>query len=163
MRNITGPGIRYPRGLNSTLFMVEAGDDIRLPLARHRLPAGIRGSSPGAVKSTGRRLECGRFDRDAIFRIPVTSVPRSLSEWIDFLYGPIFRVIGFFYRIYSANRARVDRLRENARVAGLLRALAVIVLIGWILVWYLAPDERRHRLTEEIKQTLGMEQPSAGN
>ena len=143
--------------------MVEARGDFAVPAGWHRLPAGIHGSRPGAVKSTGRRLECGRFDRAAIFRIPVTSVPRSFAEWIDFLYGPFFRVIGFFYRIYSANRARFDRLRENARVAGLLRALAVIVLIGWILVWYLAPDERRHRLTEEIKQTLGMELPTAGN
>lgn len=85
------------------------------------------------------------------------------AKWIDFLYGPFFRVIGFFYRIYSANRARVDRLRENHRVASLLRALTVIVLLGWILVWALAPDDDRHRLTDEIKQTLGLEAPSAGN
>ena len=90
-------------------------------------------------------------------------MPRTFKEWIEFLYGPIFRVIGFFYRIYVANRARVDRLRENDRVAGLLRALTIIVLVGWLLVWALAPEDNRHRLTEEIKQTLGMETPSAGN
>jgi len=88
-------------------------------------------------------------------------VARSVSQWIEFLYGPIFRVIGFFYRVYTANRARLNRMLGNARVAGLLRALAIVVLIGWILVWYLAPDESRNRLTDEIKQTLGMDDRSA--
>ena len=86
---------------------------------------------------------------------------RSVSQWIEFLYGPIFKVIGFFYRIYTANRARLDRVLSNARVAGLLRALAVIVLIGWILVWYLAPEDSRHRLTDEIKQIFGLQDQPA--
>jgi len=84
-------------------------------------------------------------------------VARSVSQWIEFLYGPIFKVIGFFYRVYTANRARLDRVLGNARIAGLLRALAVIVLIGWILVWALAPEDSRHRLTEEVKQAFGMD------
>ena len=90
-------------------------------------------------------------------------MPRSFKEWIEFLYGPIFRVIGFFYRVYIANRARVDRLLQNQRVASLLRALTVILLLGWILVWALAPDDDRHRLTDEIKQTLGLDSPPADN
>lgn len=93
----------------------------------------------------------------------MTGVARSFSQWIDFLYGPIFRVIGWFYRVYIANRARVARLRENARVAVLLRALTLFVLIAWILVWYLASDESRHRLTDEVKQTLGLEGPPPGD
>jgi len=101
-----------------------------------------------------------RFD-SLLCRFPVTGVARSVSQWIEFLYGPIFRVIGFFYRIYTANRARLDRVLGNARVAGLLRALAVLLLIGWILVWYLAPEDNRHRLTDEIKQTFGMDDQSA--
>jgi len=88
-------------------------------------------------------------------------VARSVSQWIDFLYGPIFRVIGFFYRVYTANRARVDRLLGNARVAGLMKALAILVLICWILVWYLAPEESRRLLTDEIKQTLGLDERPA--
>ena len=91
------------------------------------------------------------------------AVPRTFKEWIDFLYGPFFRVIGFFYRTYSANRARFARLRENARVAAILRALTVLVLLGWILVWLLAPDEIGDRLTDEVKQTLGLDAPSAGD
>lgn len=88
-------------------------------------------------------------------------MPRSVSEWIEFLYGPIFRVIGFFYRVYTANRARLNRVLRMPRVASLLRALAIIVLIGWILVWYLAPEESRHVLTDEIKRSLGLDDQSA--
>ena len=163
MPNITGSGGRHPKALDSILFIIDARCGFTALFGWRRLPAQARGAGSGAVKIGGRRLECGPFDRGAIFRMPVTAVPRSFAEWIEFLYGPFFRVIGFFYRIYSANRARFERLRENARVAGLLRALAVIVLIGWILVWYLAPDERRHRLTEEVKQTLGLDQRSREN
>jgi hypothetical protein len=88
-------------------------------------------------------------------RIADFPVNKSLSEWIDFLYGPIFRVIGFFYRVYTANRARVERFKQTAGIATVLRALTVLVLIGWILVWYFAPDESRDRLSDEIRKTLG--------
>ena len=77
------------------------------------------------------------------------------AKWIDFLYGPFFRVIGFFYRIYSANRARVERLKASKRVAALLRLLAVVVLVGWILIWLFASEDSRNRLTQEVKQTIG--------
>jgi hypothetical protein len=82
-------------------------------------------------------------------------VNKSFSEWIDFLYGPIFRVIGFFYRVYTANRARFERFKQSAGIATALRALAVLILIGWILVWYFAPDDSRDRLSEEIRKTFG--------
>jgi len=87
---------------------------------------------------------------------------KTFSEWIDFLYGPIFRLVGFFYRVYTANRERFRRLRENARVAGLLQALAVLILVAWIGVWYLAGDEDRQRLTDEVKQTLGIDDAPTG-
>lgn len=74
---------------------------------------------------------------------------------IDYLYGPYFKVIGFFYRIFSANRARVERLKSSARVAAVLRFLTVVVLLGWILVWMFASEDSRNRLTEEMKQTIG--------
>ena len=88
---------------------------------------------------------------------------KSFSQWVDFLYGPIFRVIGFFYRTYTANRARVARIRENAGVAVVLRVLAVLLLVGWILVWYFAPDESRDRLADEIRQIFGEYGESSGN
>lgn len=83
------------------------------------------------------------------------TVPRSFSEWIEFLYGPLFRVIGFFYRTYKANRDRVSAIMAREKVAALMKFLAILFLLGWILVWLFATDESRTRLTDEIKQTIG--------
>lgn len=77
------------------------------------------------------------------------------ARWMEFLFGPMLRVIGFFYNSYTANRARAARLRANATVAAFLKVLAVLVLVGWILIWMFASDESRNRLTEEVKQTIG--------
>ena len=77
------------------------------------------------------------------------------AKWIDFLYGPFFRVIGFFYRIFSANRARFERIKASRRVAGFMKFMAVAVLLGWILIWLFASEDSRSRLTQEIKQTIG--------
>ena len=83
------------------------------------------------------------------------------AKWIDFLYGPFFRVIGFFYRTYTANRARVGRIMASPWVSRFFRALAVAVLLGWILVWLFASEESRNRLTEEVKQTIGFDSKTA--
>ena len=78
-----------------------------------------------------------------------------LQQWIDFLYGPIFKLIGFFYRIYKANRDRVARLTSRQKMASLLQNGAVILLIAWILIWFFASDESRNRLTEEVQESIG--------
>jgi len=78
-----------------------------------------------------------------------------LQQWIDFLYGPIFKVIGFFYRIYKTNRDRVTRLTSRKKVASLLQNAAVILLIAWILIWFFASDESRNRLTQEVQESIG--------
>jgi hypothetical protein len=78
-----------------------------------------------------------------------------LQRWIDFLYGPIFKVIGFFYRIYRANRDRVATLTGREKVASLLQNGAVILLIVWILIWFFASDESRNRLTQEVQESIG--------
>lgn len=83
------------------------------------------------------------------------TVPRSFSEWIEFLYGPLFRVIGFFYRTYKSNRDRVAAIMAKEKVSALMKFLAILFLLGWILVWLFASDESRTRLTDEIKQTIG--------
>jgi hypothetical protein len=80
---------------------------------------------------------------------------------INFLYGPWFWIIGLFYRTYSANRARLERFKANQGVASLLRALTVIFFVAWILVWYLASDADRSRLTDEVRQTIGGFEPGA--
>jgi len=84
-------------------------------------------------------------------------VRKSYAKWIDFLYGPFFKVIGFFYRSYTANRARVEALKANARVAVFLKAITVLVLVGWILTWFFASEESRTRLADEVKQSIGFD------
>lgn len=81
---------------------------------------------------------------------------KSYAKWINFLYGPFFRVIGFFYRTYTANRARVAALKANQKVAAFLKILAVLVLVGWILTWFFASEESRQRLTDDVKQSIGI-------
>lgn len=80
---------------------------------------------------------------------------KSYPKWIEFLYGPYFKVIGFFYRTYTANRARMEKFKAQEKVAALLKLLAVAVLVGWILTWFFASDESRNRLTDEVKQSIG--------
>lgn len=81
--------------------------------------------------------------------------PKSYPKWVEFLYGPFFSVIGFFYRTYTANRARFTRLTASQKVSSFLRFLAVAILLVWILVWLFASDESRSRLSDEIKKSLG--------
>jgi hypothetical protein len=83
----------------------------------------------------------------------------KFSRIIQFLYGPYFKVVGFFYRIYAANRARVERLKANQTFSALLRGLTVLMLVGWILIWLFASDESRTGLVDEVKQSIGVSDP----
>ena len=83
----------------------------------------------------------------------------KFSRVINFLYGPYFKVVGFFYRIFSANRARVERLRANQTFAAILKGLTLLVLVGWILIWLFASDEDRTRLVDEVRQSIGVSIP----
>ena len=78
---------------------------------------------------------------------------------MQFLYGPYFKVVGFFYRIYTANRERVERLKANQTFSALLRGLTVLVLVGWILIWMFASDDSRIGLVDEVKQSIGVSAP----
>ena len=85
----------------------------------------------------------------------------KFSRIIQFLYGPYFKVTGFFYRIYTANRARVERLKANQTFSALLRGLTLLVLVGWILIWIFASDESRTGLVDEVRQSIGVSDPKA--
>lgn len=102
-----------------------------------------------------RRVECSVASAGSGFPNRIHIVNKSLSKWINFLYGPFFRVIGFFYRSYQANRARIAKLKANSKVSAFLKIMAMLILVGWILIWFFASDESRTRLTDEIKQTIG--------
>ena len=86
---------------------------------------------------------------------PGNVVAKPYHQWIQFLYGPIFKVIGFFYRAYTTNRGRVENLKSREKIASFIRNAAVIILLAWILIWYLAPEGSSDRLAEEVKQTIG--------
>jgi hypothetical protein len=86
---------------------------------------------------------------------------KKYARWIEFLYGPFFRVIGFFYRSYTANRARVERIKSHEGFAAFLKIVTVLVLVGWILIWMFASEESRNRLTDEVKQTIGGSEPDS--
>jgi hypothetical protein len=88
-------------------------------------------------------------------------VQTKFSRIIQFLYGPYFKVTGFFYRIYSANRARVERLKANQIFSALLRGLTLLVLVGWILIWMFASEESRIGLLDEVRQSIGVSGPKA--
>lgn len=94
--------------------------------------------------------------------IPVTNpVQTKFSRIVQFLYGPYFKVVGFFYRIYSANRAHVERLKANQTFAALLRGLTLLVLVGWILIWVFAADDSGIGLLDEVRQSIGISDPQA--
>jgi len=83
------------------------------------------------------------------------------SKIVNFLYGPYFKVAGFFYRIYTANRARVERLKANQIFSVLLKGFTVLVLLAWILIWMFASDESRTRLVDDVRQSIGFSAPQA--
>jgi len=86
---------------------------------------------------------------------------KRYQRWIQFLYGPFFIVIGFFYRIYKSNRDRVEGLKSGDKISFILRHATLVILAIWLLVWYLAPEGSSDRLAEEVKQTIdGMKIPS---
>jgi hypothetical protein len=88
-------------------------------------------------------------------------VQTKFSRIIQFLYGPYFKVTGFFYRIYAANRGRVERLKANQIFSALLRGLTLLVLVGWILIWIFASEESRIGLLDDVRQSIGASDPEA--
>ena len=86
---------------------------------------------------------------------------KRYQQWIQFLYGPFFIVIGFFYRIYKSNRDRVEGLKTGDKISFILRHATLVILAIWLLIWYLAPEGSSDRLADEVKQTIdGMKIPS---
>ena len=87
--------------------------------------------------------------------IYIINVRKAYPKWVIFLYGPIFRVIGFFYRVYTANRTRLQKLKANETVSSLIKFTTILILLGWLLTWYLASEESRDSLVDDVKQSIG--------
>jgi hypothetical protein len=83
-------------------------------------------------------------------------VQKRYSRWIEFLYAPFFKVIGFIYRAYTTNRARIEKLKANEKVSSFIRFMAMAILVGWILIWYFASEQSRTRLVDDVKQSIGI-------
>ena len=67
----------------------------------------------------------------------------------------MIRVVAFIYRTFTANRRRIATLKANEIVASGIRYLAVLILLGWILIWFFASEESRGRLSNEVRQLIG--------
>ena len=74
--------------------------------------------------------------------------------WYSLLLGPPFRLIGFFYRAYTSNRERLSQLVSRPRVSSIVRYVFTLTLFLWIVIWLLASEESRNRLTEAVKQNF---------
>jgi hypothetical protein len=72
--------------------------------------------------------------------------------WYSLLFGPPFKLIGFFYRSYQSNRKRLAQFLSSPRVSSLIRYALVLTLFLWISIWLLASEESRNRLTETARQ-----------
>jgi hypothetical protein len=77
------------------------------------------------------------------------SVDRK-TNWVRILFGPSLAVIGFFYRSYQSNRARLSHFMAQPRVASVFKVLVVVTFLAWIGIWMLANDESRNRLTDAV-------------
>ena len=107
------------------------------------------------VKAAGLKVRYGPRSRPQRLPKIEKKVQKSYPKWVQFLYGPFFSVIGFFYRTYTANRARVARFMASKKVAGFLRLMAMLILVAWIAIWAFASEESRTRLVDDIKNSIG--------
>lgn len=76
-------------------------------------------------------------------------------RWYSFLFGPPFKLIGFFYRTYHANRVRLAALVSKPRVSSGLRTVMVLTLVLWIATWLIVPNETPNRFTDAIQENFG--------
>lgn len=98
---------------------------------------------------------CGYHGPIAI-HIAFTQTGTSMSverktNWVRILFGPSLAVIGFFYRSYQSNRARLDRFMGQPQVASVFKVLVAVTFLAWIGIWMLATDESRDRLTDAVE------------
>lgn len=87
----------------------------------------------------------------------------STRKILYFLYGPFIRIFNFFVTSYRSNRKVLDDFLSREKVSSLLRALAVIFLILWVVIFAIAPEEKRKELTQTIKQNFEQWRSPAGN
>lgn len=85
----------------------------------------------------------------------------SKKNWVEVLYGPWFKIGGFFYRIYTANRQRAKDIKAVSWIRGSLKMATVLTLVVWILIWIFASEESRQRLTDAVKESFNQAFPAS--
>lgn len=78
-----------------------------------------------------------------------------LLRWLQGSYESFFRLLGFIYRTFTSNRQRLAEITRQPWLAKMLRGLIYLTLIVWLLIWLVAPDASRQRLTDEFRHWLG--------
>lgn len=76
------------------------------------------------------------------------------DQWIQILFGPLFKIIGFFYRSYKLNRQRVKTLKQRPGFAKIVKAGMLLTIVVWLGIWFFATEESRNSLTEQVRQSL---------
>jgi hypothetical protein len=80
----------------------------------------------------------------------------KLNEWFSkLILGPIFAVIGYFYRMHMVNRERLARLLRHRWIAIMGKTAIVLILFLWFAIWFFTPDESRKELSEIINEIWG--------
>lgn len=80
---------------------------------------------------------------------------KSYQKILQFLYGPFFKVVGYFYRTYKSNRDWIEDVKTGEKASFFIRNGTVVILIIWILIWYFAPEGSGERLSEEVRESIG--------
>ena len=88
----------------------------------------------------------------------------SLLHWyLDVLAAPL-RLFAALVRTFTSNRNRLSHIIARERIAMALKVLSVVTVGAWVVIWLLAGEEQRGRLTETVKAYLssGVESDRSG-
>lgn len=80
---------------------------------------------------------------------------KPYQKILQFLYGPFFKIVGYFYRTYKFNRDWIEGVKAGKKASFFIKNATVAILIIWILIWYFAPEGSGERLSEEVQESIG--------
>ena len=87
----------------------------------------------------------------------------SILQWyIGVLKAPL-RLLARWIRTFVRNRDRVSRFAARERIALALKVFGVATVGAWIIIWLLADEAQRGRLTETVKAYLAGSVENAGS
>lgn len=53
-------------------------------------------------------------------------------------------------------------MKANPKFSVVIKSLTIAVLLAWILIWAFAEEESRIDLVDEVKKSIGFDQPAPG-